>query len=315
MRMFVGMTAAVMLSASVGSAAPLPVASLTSTGTVSYNATDGLTGSGTLEALYRQPAPGKIPYIFSKKVALGPVTVTPNVTLGYEAFEEPNPLYNPNSWLPPILNPETITVPGASFTLDVPIPVLPAVTFFDKSFVSSALPAGDVLAFDFGSILLGQPLSFGALVQDQFETGATTVNKSGAIGPFDLSFNYDGALSGNTIDASFDFGASSSGLFSDIETFMLGIVNDNIDLVFDIAFSALRAGNFCTGVAAIVCETIEGLPKDNVIFSVNGISNFTADFHVDKSIAPIPVPFALPLLATGFGLMGMVRLRRRAAAA
>jgi hypothetical protein len=35
-------------------------------------------------------------------------------------------------------------------------------------------------------------------------------------------------------------------------------------------------------------------------------------FSSDAVVDPIPVPFTLPLLATGFGLMGVLRMKRRA---
>jgi hypothetical protein len=298
-----------------------PTALLNSGGTVAFSSASGLTLNGSLIAEYRTPTGAARPYVFATSLDLGPLDITPSFTVTTQER-----VLIPESCITifgrPICTP-AVVLPSLSVDLSPTIPLLASTTIFDKSFTSPDLPLGALFGFDYGTPLFGTPLTFGDLVQDQFETGATTVSVAGAVGPFGGVYNYSGVLQpgGEVILADYSLSLTGPGLIADIEGYLLGLLNDNTDLLFDLAFEQLLASNPCAGlglsaVATGLCNAfIGGLDQSEVSIAVTSLGTVTGGYELSKSITPVPVPFSLPLLASGLAVMGFVGSRRRKASA
>ena len=320
-------TAAVALMAGGAAASTLdPVALLDSTATVNFSAQDGLSVAGGLTAEYRTPTGGPVPYIFKTALDVGPATVTPDVTISTPAFTVNLGIFG------------SYNVPSLSASFNVPIPVLPAqANVYDATYVSPALPLGAIFGFDYGTPLFGFPLTFGQVVQDQFETGEANVNVAGGLGPFGATFDYDGTLdgSGEVITATYGLTTTDSGILGDIEAFALGLLNDGttdlIGAAFDLLGTSTIASGVCAGagsalgfsgflagavneacadvVAGLVGTDFSGL--DGFGFTVDSLGAFTADVSVRNSITPVPLPAAGLLLLGGLGAFGIAARRKR----
>jgi hypothetical protein len=60
------------------------------------------------------------------------------------------------------------------------------------------------------------------------------------------------------------------------------------------------------------CNTIlAGLDPNAFLLNVNSFGTLSADYTLEKSIAPVPLPAALPLMGGGLALLGMMGWRRR----
>lgn len=295
-------------------ALPLSTASLAYNGTINFNTSSGLSVVGDLDAQYRTPTGGPKPYQFNTSLGLGSLTVTPVITV-----TTPTIVLIPGTTIClPFFGCNTtpdITLPSQTIPLNPTIPLTDPISIYDYSYTSSALPLGGIFNLDFGSLLLGDSLTLGNVVQAQFETGATTVSESGSLGPIEGSYQYEGVLQpGNTtILGSYVLDITGPGLLGELEGFALGILNDNSDLLFDLAFGALLASNPCGGLTVgqgICNDLINGLGSTDLQVTVNSIGNFSTDFSLLKSIVPVPAPATLPLLALGIALAGLASRRR-----
>jgi hypothetical protein len=296
-----------------------PTALLFSEGTLTFDAASGLALDGSLTAAYRAPTGGARPHVFRTSLDLGPLNIAPSLTVTTQERvlieESCVTLFGR-----PICTP-AVVLPSLSFDLTPTIPLLPAATVFDRSYTSPDLPLGALFGFDYGTPLFGTPLSFGDLVQDQFETGAASVSVAGALGPFGGAYDYDGVLQpgGQVILADYGLSLTGPGLLAEVESFALGLLNDNADLLFELAFDQLLAANPCAGLGLSTISTglcngfIGGLGASDVTVTVTSLGTLTGAYALSKSITPVPVPFSLPLLASGLAVMGFVGSRRRKA--
>jgi len=293
-----------------------PSALLNSSGTLSFNSATGFQAEGDLRAEYRAPPLGARPYIFSTSLSFGALTITPDLTLTTPEIV----VIEPTRVCLPFIGCNTIpgvTIPSQTLPISPDLPLANLGTVYDGSVRSPALPVGDVFAFDYGTPLLGVPLSFGQIVQDQFETGDATVSVSGGIGPFNSMFDYDGTLNadGDVIMADYALSITGPGILGDLETFALGLINDNIDQFAGLAFDLFLGTDPCgslSPLAAGTCNTIlAGLDPNAFLLTVNSIGTLSADYTLNKSIAPVPLPAALPLMGGGLALLGMMGWRRR----
>lgn len=304
------------LAAAPAAASTLPpTASLFTNGSLSLNAQTGFTLSGSLTAEYRQPTGPAKPYIFSTSASINSLSFQPDITLITPAFTIPVPIF------------PDISIPSFNAPLSFPIPLPAPGTIYDASVTSPPLPLGGIFGFDFGSPLLGTPLTFGTLVQNQFETGATVVAVSGAVGPFDWLFDYTGILQpGNeVIEAVYSLSIGGSGLLAELEALALGLLNENKDALIDLAIEGFLASDPCstvfglTGGGLALCRpALPGLVNplaDQFDLTVDGFGTFSAGYSASKTITPVPVPAALPLLAGGIAVFGLMGLRRRRRAA
>lgn len=317
-------TLALAVSPAFASTLP-PTALLESEGTLSLSGVGGFQAEGELTAEYRQPPLGARPYIFSTSLSFGTLNVTPDVTITTPEISIPAGAFCFGSGIFQVCNP-ALNVPSGTITVDnTTIPLTGLGTVYDASYKSPDLPLGDIFAFDYGTPLFGTPLSFGELVQDQFETGDATVNVVGGIGPFNSVFDYEGVLQpgGEVILADYALGITGPGILGEIEAFALDLINDNTDLLADFAFNQFLASDPCaefgnlpfigTGIEAECNTLIADLDPFGFGLTVNSIGTLSADYTLSKSIVPVPVPAALPLLAGGIGLLGLMGWRRRRA--
>ena len=220
-----------------------------------------------------------------------------------------------------------IVIPSFQLPLAPTLPLVGQTTVFDGAITSPPLPLGDLFGFDYGSLLFGFPLTFGGLVQNQFETGATMVNVSGGVGPFDGTYSYNGVLQpGNEqILADYTLNITGPGYLSDLEAWALGLINDNADVFAGFAYDLFIASDPCTsdllpvtvpGALLNTCRSIfEQIDPSGLTLQLTSLGTVSGAFAGHKSITPVPLPAALPLLAGGiaiFGLMGLGRRRRAA---
>ena len=141
-----------------------------------------------------------------------------------------------------------------------------------------------------GLSMVGNTLTVDNDVQDQFETGATSVSETGTVvGALMGSYEYTGVLQpdGTSILADYTLGIAGPGLLAQLEVSPLAIINKNAALLSEIPLKALIAS----------------------------YGNFSANYSLQKSIIPIPVATTLPLLALGAALIGVNSARRRRVAA
>ncbi|MEQ8901150.1 MAG: hypothetical protein RID11_13955 [Roseovarius sp.] len=307
-------TVALAASPAVASTVP-PTALLESSGVLSLSGGGGFQAEGDLRAEYRAPSPGSRPYIFSTSLSFGTLNVTPDVTITTpeivisEEKERCFPFVGCFTTPAVVLDSQTINVSPT-------VPLTGIGTVFEGSVRSPDLPLGNVFAFDYGTPLLGTPLSFGDLVQDQFETGDAMVSVTGGVGPFNSVFDYDGELQpgGEVILAEYALGITGPGILGDIEAFALDLINDNTDQLTGLAFDLFLGTDPCSGFGPLAgtCNALlAGLDPDAFDLTVNSIGTLSADYSLAKSIVPVPLPAALPLMAGGIGLLGLMGWRRR----
>ena len=304
-----------------------PVAALDSNATINFSAQDGLSVVGDLVAQYRTPTGGPVPYIFKTALTAGPATVTPDLTISTQAIQisagtPPTEVCLPFIGCNTIPGIPAVNLPSFSVDLTPTIPLAGQSTIYDLTYVSPDLPLGAIFNFDFGTPLLGNALTFGDVVQDQFETGEASVNVSGGAGPFGATFTYDGVLQpGNdTILADYTLTGTGPGVLGAIESFALGILNDNTSVLLDLAYDLFLGTDPCAtlGPLAGTCNTIlAGLAPGDLIggITLNSVLNFSADVSVSKSITPVPLPAAGLLLLGGLGAFGVAARRKRRKAA
>jgi hypothetical protein len=291
-----------------------PTAMFESTGVLSLSSA-GFQAAGSLTAEYNAPPAGPRSYVFSSELSIGTVNVTPDITLTtpeitISAAREVCSFFG-------CITIPAVTLPSQTINVTPNIPLASFGTVFSGSFQSPELPVGNILSYDFGTPLLSTPLSFGELVQDQFETGATAVNVAGGVGPFGATFDYSGALQpgGNVILGNYALSLTEPGILGTIEAWALGLLNDNTEVLTDYAFDLFLASNPCAVYVGLVgtCNTlVGGLAPDSFGLVVNSLGTVTADYTLTKSItpSPIPLPAGLPLLMAGLGAIGLLRRRR-----
>lgn len=86
-----------------------------------------------------------------------------------------------------------------------------------------------------------------------------------------------------------------------------------IDMIDDAPFSAMVSLRETLGLDRVYVASPDGHGGAQLIALGEGLISDVSLFSLDlpKSIANVPVPAALPLLAGAFGLMGLLRLRAR----
>lgn len=306
-----------------GPAAALPVstASLAYNGTISFNASTGLSVTGDLNAQYRTPPDGPArPYQFNTSLDFGELTITPELTV-----TTPEIVLFPGSetCIPGfgcVTTPD-ITLPSQMTSLTPSITLTDLITVYDLSYTSGELPLGNIFNFDFGTPLLGDTLTVDDLVQAQFETGATTVSETGlVIGPLMSNYNYMGALQpdGETILGSYELDVYGPGLLAELEAALLDIINDNTALLSEFALQGLLASNPCgnLGIGQSVCnDVINGLDSADLLVTVDSLGTLSSEFSLMKSIVPVPTavpaPATVTLMSVSLVLMGLTSRRRR----
>ena len=164
----------------------------------------------------------------------------------------------------------------------VPMPTAPVPSLAYSGKISVSLSNG--------LSMVGNTLTVDNDVQDQFETGATSVSETGTVvGALMGSYEYTGVLQpdGTSILADYTLGIAGPGLLAQLEVSPLAIINKNAALLSEIPLKALIAS----------------------------YGNFSANYSLQKSIIPIPVATTLTLLALGAALIGVNSARRRRVAA
>jgi hypothetical protein len=314
-------TTITLLAASIGAAmlsvpaAAFPIAVLNSTGSIDLSFQQGLTVQGDVDAQYRTPPGSPRPYEFKSSLDLGAVNVTPSVNVTTPEIV----LVEESQVCVPFFG--CITIPGVSIPSQV-IPVNPSIALTDPinvynvSYVTGVLPVGGVFNFDFGTPLLGQALTLDTVVQNQFESGATTVSETNTVGPFTSIFDYEGVLQpgGEQILGEFMLGVTGPGLLAELENLLLGLINENTDLIVELVFDLLLQTDPCAaaGVLEDVCnEALANLDPNSIGIEVVSLGNFDATYIWRNSIESVPVPASLPLVALGLVLMGVTSRRRR----
>lgn len=300
-------------------AMPMSTASVAYNGAVNFNLSDGLSVIGDLDAQYRTPPNGPQPYQFNTSLSFGALTVAPVLRVTTPEFV----LVPGGETCLPIIGCFTtpdVTLPSQIIPLTPTISLTGPVNVYNYSFTSAELPLGDVFTFDFGTPLLGDALTVDDLVRAQFEAGATTVSETGfAVGPFMGSYGYEGVLQpdGTTILGSYMLDISGQGFLAELEAYLLGIFNENADLLSELALGALLASNPCGNltIGQTACnDAINGLTSTDLRVTVDSIGNFSSTFSLQKSIIPlrepVPAPATLPLLALGVAAMGLTVRRR-----
>ena len=307
------------LAAGAVDASPLPVALFDSSGTMSFSAQGGLVITGGLTAEYNGAPNGTRPYVVEASLETGNAKLTPSVTVGSPDLSIPGIpgsevcVFGVCTTLP---GTSDIPVPSVSQTFDLPIPLPLDVSLFDESWTSPPVPLGQALAFDFGNMLIGQSLSIGDMVRDQFEQGATDWSFAGSLGPIDGTIDYFGTLAGNTISATYELVIAAPAILGQLEDQALGLLNDNVGLFADLAIEAFLGNIDCESLTgAFLCNIVRDLPigDDGLNIALNSLGTLSADYHFSKMIAPapIPLPASLPLLLAGTALLAVFRRRRR----
>ncbi len=300
-------------------AAAFPVAVLNSTGTIDASFQNGLSVKGDVDAQYRTPPGSPRPYEFKSSLDLGAVNVTPSVRVTTPEIV----LVEESEVCVPFLG--CITIPGVSIPSQV-LPVNPSIALTDPinvynvSYVTGVLPVGGIFNFDFGTPLLGQALTLDNVVQNQFETGATTVNETRTVGPFEAIFDYEGVLQpgGEQILGEYMLDITGPGLLAELENLLLGLINENTDLIVEIVFDLLLQTDPCAAAGALedLCnDALANLDPTSIGIEVVSLGNFDATYIWRNSIESVPVPASLPLVALGLVLMGVVSRRRNKVAA
>ena len=319
-----------LLTASLGAAMlagpatalPMPTASLDYQGTLDFNLTNGLAVLGTMDAQYRTPPPGDLPYQFNTSLSFGSLSVTPSLTVTTPEF-----ILVPGgqTCLPVIGCFETpdITLPSQIIPLTPTISLTEPVSVYNLTYTSPQIPLGGIFTTDFGTPLLGDALTIDDLVRAQFEAGATSVSETGTvIGPITGSYEYEGVLQpgGDTILGEYMLDLNGPGLLAELEAALLDIFNENSALLSELALEALLASDPCGGltVGQDACNSlIGGLDSSDLLVTLNSIGNFNSSFSLQKSIIPliepgqVPVPATLPLMVLGLALVGMPMARKR----
>jgi hypothetical protein len=299
--------------AAPASAVPLPAtASLAYDGTIDFTLSNGLSVVGALDAQYRTPTGPSRPYEFTTSLNFGEISITPVITVTTPEFE-----LIPEICLPFLGCTPPVSLPGQEIGLTPSISLGGPFEIYDLSYTSGNIPLGPVFNFDFGTPLLGDALTIDDLVREQFETGEKTVSETGVVvGPLLVDYEYDGVLQpdGETILADYLLSASGPGFLGEFEALVLGIINENTDLLAELALEAIQGLGLCDdlGPAAGLCEDVlAGLDPSQIGISVDSIGNFSSTYSLKKAITAVPVPATLPLLALGVALVGLSSNRRR----
>lgn len=318
-------TTLTLLAASMGAAllatpaSATPIAVLNSTGSINATFQSGLLLKGDVDAQYRTPPGSPRPYEFKSSLDLGSVNITPSVNVTTPEIV----LVEETEVCVPIFG--CVTIPGVSIPSQV-LPLNPSIALtdpvnvYDVTYTSGVLPLGGIFNFDFGTPLFGDSLNLDTVVQNQFETGATTVSETRTVGPFTSIFEYEGVLQpGNEqILGEYMLGITGPGLLAELENLLLGLINDNTDLIVDIVFDLILATDPCAAAGALAdaCrDALAGLDPTSIGIEVVSLGNFDADYTWRNSIEPVPVPATLPLLALGLLLVGVTARRHRKVAA
>ena len=181
------------------------------------------------------------------------------------------------------------------------------VTFTDRSTFEAS--AGTVTSEDFESQTVGTNLQnatidlgdFTLSVASVFGTPFNLIDQSGFNAPNASIFAGIGLGDGETMTLLFDIAITSFGAdFGALNDF---VQRSQFEVLADILLAPILSGEASffgfTSDTAFTSLVIRGLPESDGF----GIDNVT------YSVAPIPVPATLPLLALGLGLLAFMRRR------